>query len=63
MNTNNSNPMRPMQTGFQNQHVVTLNGVTKVVNGANSGLDAARKVFGANGDKATVRTTVAQKWM
>jgi len=52
-----------MQQGSQNVHVVTFNGQTKTVAGANSGVDAARQAFGSNGNYATTQQTQTKKWM
>ncbi len=68
MNSNTSsnqpaNPWRPMAQGSENVHNVTYGGQTRTVTGANSGTDAARQAFGANGNYARVVTTQTKKWM
>lgn len=58
----NSNPLKPMQQGSQDSFRVTYGGQTKTVTGAKDGLDAARKAFGASGDKATTVKETTKRW-
>lgn len=52
-----------MAQGSTNVHNVTYGGQTRTVTGANSGTEAARQAFGANGNYARVVTTQTKKWM